>query len=107
MVYGEAEVSEWKFESGIPDILFGSSARCLSGGVSKLSLVDNETLKKVVALFGEDAVRAVRALKGVKDICYNSVVGPFSYHTIPKLLVFKTFRNFKINYSCSFYSCAG
>jgi transcription initiation factor TFIIE subunit alpha len=30
--------------------------------------VDNETLKKVAALFGEDAVRVVEALKGVDEI---------------------------------------
>jgi len=50
----------------IPDILFGRSsfARCLSGGVSKLFFVDNETLKKVAALFGEDAVRVMRFSKG-------------------------------------------
>jgi transcription initiation factor TFIIE subunit alpha len=70
VIYGEAEASEWKFESGIPDILFwrSSSARCLSGGVSKLFLVDDETLKKVAALFGEDAVRVVEVLKGVDEI---------------------------------------
>jgi transcription initiation factor TFIIE subunit alpha len=70
VIYGEAEASEWKFESGIPDIFFwrSSSARCLSGGVSKLFLVDDETLKKVAALFGEEAVRVVEALKGVHEI---------------------------------------
>ena len=70
MIYGEAEASEWKFERGIPDIFFwrSSSARCLSGGVSKLFLVDDETLKKVAALFGEDAVRVVEVLKGVDEI---------------------------------------
>ena len=68
MIYGEAEASEWKFESGILDILFSSSATCLSGGVSKLFFVDNETLKKVAALFGEDAVRVVEVLKGVHEI---------------------------------------
>jgi transcription initiation factor TFIIE subunit alpha len=66
--YGEAEASEWKFESGIPDILFGSSAHCLSGGVSKLFFVDDETLKKVAALFGEDAVRVVEVLKGAHEV---------------------------------------
>jgi transcription initiation factor TFIIE subunit alpha len=45
-----------------------SSARCLSGGVSKLFLVDDETLKKVAALFGEDAVRVVEVLKGIDEI---------------------------------------
>jgi transcription initiation factor TFIIE subunit alpha len=70
VIYGEAEASEWKFERGIPDIFFwrSSSARCLSGGVSKLFLVDDETLKKVAALFGEDAVRVVEVLKGVDEI---------------------------------------
>jgi len=70
VIHGEAEASEWKFESGIPDILFwrNSSARCLSGGVSKLLLVNDETLKKVAALFGEDAVRVVEVLKGVHEI---------------------------------------
>ena len=54
----------------ISDILFGwsQSAPCLSGGVSKLFFVDDETLKKVVALFGEDAVRVVEVLKGVHEI---------------------------------------
>ena len=26
VIYGEAVVSEWKFKSGIPDILFGRSS---------------------------------------------------------------------------------
>ena len=75
MIYGEAETSEWKFESGIPNILFwrSSSARCLSGGGSKLFLVDNETLKKVAALFGEDAVRVVETLKEVHEITDNDI----------------------------------
>ena len=75
MIYGEAEASEWKFESGIPNILFwrSSSARCLSGGGSKLFLVDNETLKKVAALFGEDAVRVVETLKEVHEITDNEI----------------------------------
>ncbi len=68
MIYGEAEASEWKFESGIPSILFSSSATCLTGGVSKLFSVSDETLKKVAALFGEDAVRVVEVLKGVHEI---------------------------------------
>jgi len=42
--------------------------RCLSGGVSKLFFVDDETLEKVAALFGEDAVRVVEVLKGVHEI---------------------------------------
>jgi len=58
----------------ISDILFGSSARCLSGGVSKLFFVDDETLKKVAALFGEDAVRVVEILKGVHEITDNEIV---------------------------------
>jgi transcription factor E len=70
---GDVEASEWKFESGIPDILFGLSARCLSGGVSKLFLVDDEKLKKVAALFGEDAVRVVEALKEVHEITDNKI----------------------------------
>ena len=75
MIYGEAEASEWKFESGIPNIFFwrSSSARCLSGGGSKLFLVDNETLKKVAALFGEDAVRVVETLKEVHEITDNEI----------------------------------
>jgi len=70
VVYGGAEANEWKFENGIPGILFGrsSSACCLSGGVSKLFFVDDETLKKVATLFGEDAVRVVEVLKGVHEI---------------------------------------
>ena len=68
MIYGKAEASEWKFESGISDILFSSSATCLSGGVSKLFSLSDETLKKVAALFGEDAVRVVEVLKGVHEI---------------------------------------
>jgi len=44
------------------------SASCLSGGVSKLFSADNETLKKVAALFGEDAVRVVEVLQGVHEI---------------------------------------
>jgi len=47
--------------------------RCLSGGVSKLFLVDDETLKKVAALFGEDAVRVVEALKEVHEITDNEI----------------------------------
>jgi len=41
---------------------------CLSGGVSKLFFLDDETLRKVSALFGEDAVRVVEVLKGVDEI---------------------------------------
>ncbi len=59
----------------ISDILFWRSwsARCLSGGVSKLFLVDDETPKKVATLFGEDAVRVVEALKGVHEITDNEI----------------------------------
>jgi len=53
------EIREW---------ISGSSASCLSGGVSKLFSVDDETLKKVAALFGEDAVRVVEVLQGVHEI---------------------------------------
>jgi transcription initiation factor TFIIE subunit alpha len=35
--------------------------------------VDDETLKKVVAWFGEDAVRVVEALKGVHEITDNEI----------------------------------
>jgi len=35
--------------------------------------VDDETLKKVVALFGEDAVRVVETLQGVAEITDNEV----------------------------------
>jgi len=66
--YGEAEASNGNSRVYIPDILFGSSGSCLSGGVSKLFSVDNETLKKVAALFGEDAVRVVEVLQGVHEI---------------------------------------
>jgi len=70
VIYGEAEASNGNSRVYIPDILFGrsSSARYLSGGVSKLFFVDDETLKKVAALFGEDAVRVVEVLKGVHEI---------------------------------------
>jgi len=47
--------------------------RCLNGGVSKLFLVDIEMLKKVAALFGEDAVRVVEALKEVHEITDNEI----------------------------------
>jgi len=47
--------------------------RCLSGGVSKLFFVDNETLKKVATLFGEDAVRVVEVLKRVHEITDNEI----------------------------------
>ena len=76
MIYGEAETIEWK----IPQGYFWYSlwaefvcAFCLSGGVSKLFLVDDETLKKVAALFGEDAVRVVEALRGVHEITDNEI----------------------------------
>jgi transcription initiation factor TFIIE subunit alpha len=71
--YGEAEAAECKFESGFPDILFGWSASCLSGGVSKLFFVGDETLKKVATLFGEDAVRVVETLQGVDEITDNEI----------------------------------
>jgi transcription initiation factor TFIIE subunit alpha len=35
--------------------------------------VDDETLKKVAALFGEDAVRVVEVLKGVHEITDNEI----------------------------------
>jgi transcription initiation factor TFIIE subunit alpha len=35
--------------------------------------VDDETLKKVAALFGEDAVRVVETLKGVHEITDNEI----------------------------------
>jgi len=66
--YGEAEASNGNSRVYIPDILFGSSASCLSGGVSRLFSVDNETLKMVAALFGEDAVKVVEVLQGVHEI---------------------------------------
>jgi len=47
--------------------------RCLSGGISKLFLVDNETLKKVAALFGENAVRVIEALKEVHEISDSEI----------------------------------
>jgi transcription initiation factor TFIIE subunit alpha len=70
VAYREVEDGGWKFENGIPDILLGrsSSARCLSGGVPKLSFVDDDTLKKVTVLFGEDAFRIVETFKGVNEI---------------------------------------
>jgi transcription initiation factor TFIIE subunit alpha len=66
----------------IPDILFGrsSSARCLTGGVSRLFFVDDETLKKVAALFGEDAVRVVEVLKGVHEISDNEIADKTQMH---------------------------
>jgi len=75
VTYREAEDSGWKFKNGIRDILLGrsSSARCLSGGVSKLFFVDDEMLKKVAALFGEDAARVVETLKGVHEITDNEI----------------------------------
>ena len=36
--------------------------------------VDDETLKKVVTLFGEDAVRVVEVLKGVDEITDNEIM---------------------------------
>jgi hypothetical protein len=71
VIQREAKASNGNSRVRIPDdILCGrnSSARCLSGGVSKLLSVDNETLRKVAALFGEDAVRVVEVLKGVYEI---------------------------------------
>jgi len=47
--------------------------RCLSGGVSKLFFVDDETLKRVANLFGEDVVRVVETLKGVHEITDNEI----------------------------------
>jgi transcription initiation factor TFIIE subunit alpha len=35
--------------------------------------VDDETLKKVAALFGEDAVRVVEVLRGVREITDNEI----------------------------------
>ena len=35
--------------------------------------MDDETLRKVAALFGEDAVRVVEALKGVHEITDNEI----------------------------------
>ena len=35
--------------------------------------MDDETLKKVAALFGEDAVRVVETLKGVREITDNEI----------------------------------
>ena len=66
----------------IPDLLFGRSsfARCLSGDVSKLFFVDDETLKKVAALFGEDAVRIVEVLKGVHEITDNEIADKTQIH---------------------------
>lgn len=54
----------------IPDILFGRSlsAHSLGRGASKLFFVDGETLKRVILLFGEDAVRVVETLTGVHEI---------------------------------------
>jgi len=90
VIYGEAEATGCKFESGFPDILFGrsSSARCLSGGVSKLFFVDDETLKKVAALFGEDAVRVVEVLKGVHEIIDIDIVDQtqIRLNTVRKIL---------------------
>jgi len=41
---------------------------------SKLFFVDDETLKKVATLFGEDAVRVVEVLKGVHEIIDIDIV---------------------------------
>jgi len=38
-----------------------------------MSFADNETLNKVAALFGEDAVRVVEILKGVHEITDNEI----------------------------------
>ena len=43
------------------------------GGL-KLFFVDEETLKKVAALFGEDGVRVVEVLKGVHEIIDIDIV---------------------------------
>jgi len=48
-------------------------AFCLSGGVSKLFFVDEDTLKKVAALFGEDTVRVVEVLRGVHEITDDKI----------------------------------
>jgi len=57
----------------IPDILFGRSlsAHSLGRGDSKLFFADGESaqaLKKMIPLFGEDAVRVVEILTGVQEI---------------------------------------
>jgi transcription initiation factor TFIIE subunit alpha len=44
------------------------SAHSLGRGASKLFFVDGETLKKMIPLFGEDAVRVVETLTGVHEI---------------------------------------
>jgi transcription initiation factor TFIIE subunit alpha len=44
------------------------SAHSLGRGASKLFSMDSETLKKVAALFSEDAVRVVEVLQGVGEI---------------------------------------
>jgi transcription initiation factor TFIIE subunit alpha len=86
----KAGLTNGKFQSGIPNILFGrsSSASCLSGGVSKLFFVDDETLKKVAALFGEDAVRVVEVLNGVHEITDNEIVDrtQIRLNTVRKML---------------------
>jgi len=51
------------------------SAFCLRGGVSKLFFLDDDTLKKVAALFGEDAVRVVEVLKGVHEVTDDEIAG--------------------------------
>jgi transcription initiation factor TFIIE subunit alpha len=65
-----------------------TSARFLSGGVSKLFFVDDETLKKVAALFGEDAVRVVEVLKGVHEITDNEIMDQtqIRLNTVRKIL---------------------
>jgi transcription initiation factor IIE alpha subunit len=61
--------------------------------------VDDETLKKVAALFGEDAVRVVETLKGVHEITDNEIADK----TLIRLsLVRKALYRF---YTCQTPSC--
>jgi transcription initiation factor TFIIE subunit alpha len=50
--------------------------------------VDDETLKKVAALFGEDAVRVVEVLNGVHEITDNEIVDQtqIRLNTVRKIL---------------------
>jgi len=53
----------------------GGARLCLvqAEAFQKLFLVDDETLMKVAALFGEDAVRVVEVLKEVREITDNEI----------------------------------
>jgi len=70
VAYSEAEASSGNSRGYIPDVLSGRSlsAHSLGRGASKLFFVDGETLKKMISLFGEDAVKVVETLTGVHEM---------------------------------------